>query len=214
MAEATQNTDYPRLLQMIALREEGWQEAFNTIYLRNEDALTSYYVRHTHDAEQAADMAQTLWMSVMEKAAEFARLAETGGDTEGLLRNLARCQVADYYRRKSVQARAGMVVVSDDGAVDGEVENVPDRTPSPFTTLLYEELKRAIERILNGYSDKERLAYHKMSEGFSAEETSKLTGYTVPMVYKKYSQMKAHIRETLQAEGLATLLTAIISCFE
>lgn len=202
VGEATDMDDL-EALQMIASRCEGWQKAFTVLYKRYEDALIAYYCR-TRDKEAASDMAQSLWLTLLERAEELSHLERSDG-MKGILMHIARCQVIDLYRKEKLHKKYGLVSLDEQEKFKTVAYNVKDKSADASGGIASREIESIVSKVLKRYRKREQIVFRKMEEGCPAREVGRMVGYTEATVYKKYSLMRRNIRLALIQGGYILL---------
>ena len=202
VGETTEMDDL-EALRMIASRCEGWQKAFSTLYTRYEDTLITYYCR-THGKEAASDMAQSLWLTLLERAEELTYL-ESSDRIKGFLMNIARCQVIDLYRKEKLHKKYGLVSLDEQEKFKTVAYNVKDKSADASGGIASREIESIVSKVLKRYRKRERIVFRKMEEGCPAREVGRMVGYTEATVYKKYSLMRRNIRLALIQGGYILL---------
>lgn len=197
-------------LDMIASRREGWQKAFTALYLRYEDALITYYYNRTHDKEAASDMAQSLWLTLIEKADAFSR-ENKEGNIKKLLMGIAKCQVVDLFRKNARQKKYGFVSMDEKQSVRSMADNIADSHPDVLNKITGQEIVAVVTAVLHKYRKREQIVFRKMEEGCTAQEVGRMVGYTEATVYKKYSLMRRNIRIALLKGGYTLLALLLFS---
>lgn len=202
--EGGEAADDFEVLEMIAYRQEGWQEAFTALYRRYEDVLITYYYGRTHDREAASDMAQSLWLTLIEKAADLSRGGQKG-NVKNLLMNIARCQVVDRFRKEARERKYGVVSLDERGSVRAVADSVADPHPNALNRIAGQEIATIVTSVLGRYRKREQIVFRKMEEGCPAREVGRMVGYTEATVHKKYSLMRRDIRLALLKGGYTLL---------
>lgn len=202
VGETTEMDDL-EALRMIASRCEGWQKAFSTLYTRYEDTLITYYCR-THGKEAASDMAQSLWLTLLERAEELSHLERSDG-MKGILMHIARCQVIDLYRKEKLHKKYGLVSLDEQEKFKTVAYNVKDKSADASGGIASREIESIVSKVLKRYRKREQIVFRKMEEGCPAREVGRMVGYTEATVYKKYSLMRRNIRLALIQGGYMLL---------
>ncbi len=206
VGETTEMDDL-EALRMIASRCEGWQKAFSTLYTRYEDTLITYYCR-AHGKEAASDMAQSLWLTLLERAEELTYL-ESSDRIKGFLMNIARCQVIDLYRKEKLHKKYGLVSLDEQEKFKTVAYNVKDKSADASGGIASREIESIVSKVLKRYRKREQIVFRKMEEDCPAREVGRMVGYTEATVYKKYSLMRRNIRLAL-IQGGYTLLALLM----
>lgn len=159
--------------------------AFETLYGRHKDGLYNFILRSMAQAAAAEEIAQDVWMAVIDGAAQF-----TPGKAafRTWLYRIASNKVADFYRRK----------VNHPGeALDAHEEKLAAYQLSAEDRILFEQLLVALAEL----PDEQRLAFVLQQEGFSHREIADITGVGGETVKSRLRYAKSATRQRMELKA-------------
>jgi len=175
-----------------AMEPEAWRR-FVHLY----GPLVYRWCRHAGlRDDDAADVGQDVFQAVARKIAGFSH-DRPGATLRGWLWRITKNKVADAARGKlpgaePVGGTDGLTVVNNLPAPDpGEADD--PRTPDPEEDRIL--LRRALDLILDTFSDESRRAFHMVVvEGRPAADAARELGLTVNAVYLAKSRIKKRLK--------------------
>lgn len=167
----------------------GEQRAYTEIYTRYIGRLTRQ-VRKIVGAEDAEDVAHRVIERAFERLKEFQPERHLGAWLGRMANNLA----IDYVRANG--RRRATPIDADDDEEDSRPLQVPDPDPLPEETVIEDETREEVRRIVRSLSPTHELVLKlKYVNNLTVEEVADATGYTPEAVRKCLHA----IRKTLRA---------------
>jgi len=160
----------------------GDTEAFDKLYLRHKDGLYNFIVRTLAQPAPAEEIAQEVWMVVIDQASSLELNQAT---FRTWLYRVASNKVADFFRRK----------VNHSEALDQE-----QLTASGLAAedqVLFEQLLGALSEL----PEDQRVTFVLQQEGFSHREIGEITGVGSETVKSRlrYAKSATRLRMELNA---------------
>ncbi len=160
----------------------GDYTAFEKLYHRHKDALFNYVFRSLGQYAVAEELAQEVWITVLDKAATFEPREAT---SKTWLFTIARTRVIDFQRRRVNQ------VHSDSDSLD-----VPDQQLDHERQLLLQQMLTGMEQL----PVEQRETFLLQLEGFSNREICDITGVGTETVKSRLRYAKSTLRVQLGEE--------------
>lgn len=162
----------------------GDGDAFREI-VRTWEKRLFYYIRRMVSEEQDAwDILQETWVSVLQGIGGLRNPASL----PAWLYSIARRRVMDHMREAYAHH-------SSDEAENGTIEDIPDQSPAPGDA---ERVHRALERLSPAH--REALTLHFL-EDFSIEEIAGIVGVAPGTVKSRLHYAKLSLRAVLEREA-------------
>lgn len=161
----------------------GNYRAFEKLYGRHKDALFNYIFRSMAQYAIAEELAQDVWVSVLDKAATF----ESGDATfRTWLFTIARNKVIDHQRRRINHEHTDVTDLE-----------IPERLLHHEGQLQLHELFAAMDQL----PPEQRETFILQQEGFSHREISSITGVGRETVKSRLRYAKDSLRTQLRGEA-------------
>lgn len=169
----------------------GEQRAYTEIYMRYIGRLTRQ-VRKIVGAEDAEDVAHRVIERAFERLKEFQPERHLGAWLGRMANNLA----IDYVRANS--RRRATSIDEDRDDEESKPLQVPDADPLPEETVIENETREEVRRIVSSLSPTHELVLRlKYVNNLSIEEVADATGYTPEAVRKCLHSIRKTLRTTL-----------------
>lgn len=169
----------------------GEQRAYTEIYERYIGRLTRQ-VRKIVGAEDAEDVAHRVIERAFERLKEFQPERHLGAWLGRMANNLA----IDYVRAN--RRRRATSIDEDRDDEDSKPLQVPDADPLPEETVIENETREEVRRIVSSLSPTHELVLRlKYVNNLSVEEVADATGYTPEAVRKCLHSIRKTLRATL-----------------
>ncbi|MDP9341608.1 MAG: sigma-70 family RNA polymerase sigma factor [Actinomycetota bacterium] len=124
-------------------------EAFGAFYRRHAEALLRFFARRTFDPEAAAELTAETFASAL---AARGRFRPRGGGAEAWLYGIARHQLAHFFRRGAVDARARQRIgLPEQEVSDADYERIEELVD-------FDQVRRAVADAFSLLSDEQREA--------------------------------------------------------
>lgn len=158
--------------------------AFERLYQRHKGAIYNFLYRSLGNFAAAEDIAQDVWLVVVNKADSFDR-REASFKT--WLFTVARNKLIDHQRRKVNQPH-----------VDIDEHEAAARGLSAEDTVLMNQLLSALEQL----PQEQREAFMLQQEGFSNREICKISGVGAETVKSRLRYAKSSLKHRVGAHEL------------
>lgn len=161
----------------------GNYKAFETLYRRHSEALFNYTFRTLGLYEVAEEIAQDVWLTVLDKAESYS-----AGNSEfrTWLFTIARNRVIDHRRRRINQQHGDV----------SELE-IPARQLNQEEQLLLRQLLLA----LNDLPEQQRESFILLHEGFSHREIADITGVGSETVKSRLRYARTSLKRQLGGQS-------------
>lgn len=160
----------------------GDSAAFETLYKRHKDGLYNFILRGLAQAAPAEEIAQDVWMAVIDNATRF----EPGKATfRTWLYRIASNKVADFFRRRVNQPGDMLDTQNEQFAATGLTAE--DR-------ILFEQLLVALAEL----PEDQRMTFVLQQEGFSHREIADITGVGSETVKSRLRYAKSATRARME----------------
>ena len=182
---------------LVARAKAGDLDAFEALTTRHERHVYSHALRLLRHEQDAEDVTQQAFVSVLEHLGEFRGEASF---STWLMR------IATYAALKVIRKRKGLDTVSLEASTEqdestGEIphpEFIADWRESPHRLVERRETQRLIEEALTSLDEKHRLVFLLRDvEGLSIQETSEALGLTPANVKVRLLRARLQLRERL-----------------
>ena len=160
----------------------GNYAAFETLYTRHKEALFNFVFRSLGHYAVAEELAQDVWMTVLDKAGQYE---SRGATFKTWLFTIARNKVIDFQRRRTNQSHTDVDdLVLQDQDIDHEQQ------------ILLQQLLNAMDRL----PDEQRETFILQQEGFSNREISDITGVGSETVKSRLRYARTALRQQFGGE--------------
>jgi len=160
----------------------GDSTAFETLYKRHKNGLYNFILRGLAQAAPAEEIAQDVWMAVIDNATRF----EPGKATfRTWLYRIASNKVADFFRRKVNQPAELLDTHNEQFTATGL--NAEDR-------ILFDQLLAALSEL----PEDQRMTFVLQQEGFSHREIADITGVGSETVKSRLRYAKSATRARME----------------
>jgi RNA polymerase sigma-70 factor, ECF subfamily len=191
--------------ELVEQATQGRFEAFEALVERYQHRVYGLAKRLLRDEHEAADVAQETFLAVWQHLDEYRPPEANGVGTDAsptplqawILTIAANASLGRLRKRKVRQTHEAPRLRAE---AKGEslVEAVPDLAPSAETTVLTEELRRAIESAAQSLSAEFREVFLLRDiEGFSYEDVAQTTGLTLANVKTRLHRARLAMRAAL-----------------
>lgn len=164
---------------------EGDTAAFEALYKRHKDGLYNFILRGLAQAAAAEEIAQDVWMAVIDNATQF-KPGKAAFRT--WLYRIASNKVADFYRRK---------VNHPADELDSHAEKLAAVQLSVEDQILFEQLLAALAQL----PAEQRLTFVLQQEGFSHREIADITGVGSETVKSRLRYAKSATRQRMELKA-------------
>lgn len=195
-------TDEPSDAELVRQAKAGALEAFEMLTVRYEQKVFSLAMRILHQQEDAEDVTQQTFLSVLKNLQGFR---EESSFSTWLLR------ITTHAALKVIRKRDGLETVPlDSGASETETESaiphpvyIADWRQSPEETVGRNEIRRLLDEALASLDPKHRLVFLLRDvEGLSISETALALGISEANTKVRLLRARLQLRERLtQALG-------------
>jgi len=185
-------------LRLLSLARQGQWDAFDTLVARFEPRVFGLAWRILQQREDAEDVTQQTFLSVMEHMDGFR---EESSLATWILR------IATNHALKLLRKRRGLVTVPLETTGDGRAD---DAEPLPHPDYIAQwhddpadlaqrsEIRQLLNAALSEIDEKHRLVFVLRDiEGFSTQETAEALGLTVANVKVRLLRARLQLRERL-----------------
>lgn len=161
----------------------GNYHAFEQLYTRHKDTLFNYVFRSLGQYAIAEELAQDVWVAVLDKAATFKPGTAV---FRTWLFTIARNKIIDFQRRRANQNH-------------GDVDDLE----IPSNELNHEGQLRLLELLLamDQLPDEQRETFVLQQEGFSNREISQITGVGGETVKSRLRYAKSALKRQIGGEA-------------
>lgn len=182
---------------LVARAKAGELAAFEALTTRYERRVYSLALRILRQEQDAEDVTQQTFLSVLEHLADFR---EEAGFATWIMR------IATHAALKVIRKRKGLETVSLDAATEPQEDSeqiphpefIADWRESPERLVLRNESKRLIEAALAALDEKHRLVFLLRDvEGLSVRETADALGLSEANVKVRLLRARLQLREQL-----------------
>jgi len=180
--------------ELVTRAKAGDFEAFESLVGRHERrlyALSMSILRHREDAE---NVVQTTFLSVLEHLKEFR---EESSFATWVSRIATHAALNVLRKRKGLET----VPITETQDEDGEIphpEHVADWRGDPARVFEQQELRRVLDEAIDALPEKHRLVFILRDvEGFNVEETASLLGISEANVKVRLLRARLALREKL-----------------
>lgn len=163
----------------------GDSSAFEKLYLRHKDGLYNFILRSLAQTATAEEIAQDVWMVVVNDAASF-KPGKAAFRT--WLYRIASNKVADFYRRKVNQPAEELDTNKEQFAADQLTAE---------DCVLLQQLLSALAEL----PDEQRLTFVLQQEGFSHREIADMTGVGGETVKSRLRYAKSATRQRMELKA-------------
>lgn len=164
---------------------QGDSAAFDKLYLRHKNGLFNFILRSLAYPAVAEEIAQDVWMAVIDNANRF----ESGEATfRTWLYRIASNKVVDFYRHKSNQP-ADELNTSEEQFASNQL--------SAEDQVLFQQLLDALAEL----PDEQRLTFVLQQEGFSHREIAEMTGVGGETVKSRLRYAKSTTRQRMELKA-------------
>lgn len=164
--------------------------AFDKLYLRHKNGLYNFIIRSLAQTSAAEEIAQDVWMVVIDKASrgESAHFKPGKAAFRTWLYRIASNKVADFYRRKVNRPTDELDTHEEQFAANGLT--VEDR-------VMFQQLLEALAEL----PDEQRLTFNLQQEGFSQREIAEMTGVGGETVKSRLRYAKSATRQRMELKA-------------
>ena len=174
--------------------QNGDASAFNELYGRYKDRLFNYLYQQSGYSQMAEEIAQDVWMGIVQGAERFELKSENGSFSSWLF-SIAYRRCADFWRK--YYAAKNVEFAGDNEEFDNDL--IPaEQTWSTFDSEQEQdqyiaEVRAKIARL----PDEQRQCFILYEEGFSYQEISEITESGQETVKSRLRYARNHLREIL-----------------
>ncbi len=175
---------------MLRVRE-GDAEAFEQLVVRHQSAVIGTVAKMMGGVDDAADLAQQVFLRVWKSAARYERQAKFTTWLFTITRNL----VFNECRRRYRSAEVSMDAIEEASGRMTE-DTAPER---PDTAALQTELESAVDAAIAALPEKQRMAVVlRRYEELPYEQIAEILELTVPAVKSLLFRARTQLKESLQ----------------
>lgn len=150
------------------LSKEGDQSAFEQLYHRHKDPLYRFICRQCHDAEQAQDIVQDVWLSIHKACDGYIPTAKF---TTWIYR-IAHNRLIDHYRR----SQKGLPISYDDENLsEQQLQNIDKRNTPEQLVESAQQSEQLLYVIANLQEAQREVALLHFEMGFNVGEIANIT---------------------------------------
>jgi RNA polymerase sigma-70 factor (ECF subfamily) len=184
----------PTDAQLISRIKEGDEQAFSKLVKRYENTVWGFAYKLCRDKEKAEESFQDTFVNVFRKIDQF--------DNRSKFSTWLYTIVANNCLMKRRRRKLEDLLESYDEPPDVEDENVQKQLASwdetPAEKLLHGELKEQLDEAIQKLPDDYKVVFVLRDiEQKTAEETSKITGLSVPAVKSRLRRSRMFLRQQL-----------------
>ncbi|HUK65312.1 MAG TPA: RNA polymerase sigma factor [Anaeromyxobacteraceae bacterium] len=169
----------PDAALMVAFKG-GDERAFRSLFEKYGRTMVSFCNHFVRDRARAEELAQDIFLKLHRSAGSYEATARFRTFLYRIASNhcLNELRRAEYGSRRALEASEG-----GEPPAPTDPDTLPAGTSTPEQTVLASALGRAVEQLLEGLPEKQRLAFVMgRFEGLSYEEIAHALGTTVPAV--------------------------------
>lgn len=168
----------------------GDSAAFDKLYLRHKNGLYNFIIRSLAQTAAAEEIAQDVWMAVIDNANRFDSSGYTPGKAafRTWLYRIASNKVADFYRRK---------INHPADELDTREEQFESSQFTAEDGVLLQQLLDALAEL----PDEQRLTFILQQEGFSQREIAEMTGVGGETVKSRLRYAKSTTRQRMELKA-------------
>ena len=181
--------------QWVALAREGDYEAFEHLVTQHEKSIYSLAMRILRRPEDAEDVVQQTFLSVLEQLQRFEGQSQF---RTWLVR------IATNHALKTLRKRRGLPAVSMESVSEDDLTSLPHPQfiapwrDEPGQVAQQHETRELLGKAMDELEDKYKLVFLLRDvEGLSTEETAEAMGISVPNVKVRLLRARLMLRERL-----------------
>ncbi|MCF6287645.1 MAG: sigma-70 family RNA polymerase sigma factor [Proteobacteria bacterium] len=165
--------------------------AFEHLYVRHKDALYRYFLRHLNNQSTCQELAQDLWMKIINSKANYKVTAKF----TTWLYTLAHNRLVDWYRRNNLELKAFVANTQEDD--DTELQGINHWSPDDElqTKRLSEELKSSISKL--PFNQREVFLLHQEA-CLSLPQIAEMLDEGIEKIKSRYRYAIKKLRENLE----------------
>jgi RNA polymerase sigma-70 factor (ECF subfamily) len=177
--------DKPRdEVDLLARYRDGDPDAFAALVAEYQQPVRAFFFRLCWDRDQADDLAQDLFVRLLEKSHGYQPV----GKLSGFLWHVATNLWIDRYRQRKLQTRL-------ERPMDGVATHLRGTLPKPLDRVVFAEEQKRLAAALNGLSEHHRLVIElAVNQDMPYAEISDLLGIPVGTVKSRMHNAIARLK--------------------
>ncbi|MGI8601981.1 MAG: RNA polymerase sigma factor [Verrucomicrobiales bacterium] len=182
-------------ITLMRLVKQGDENAFRELVECHQHAVIGTCAKMLGNIDDAHDIAQQVFLRVWKAAPRYEPSAKFTTWLFTILRHLVFNETRRKQRRPTVSLDEKL------HPDDDRTKDIPDNfTPAPDSSLLHQELEKAIDRAIDALPENQRLAVVlRRYEEMPYEEIAAVLKTSVPSVKSLLFRARTQLRESLRA---------------